>query len=302
VPVTVCTDLLRPGGYGRMPQYLINLERRMKEVGARTIDEYIMSTNKGKTEPDIPARLDGTLTAGGRNVKSAIYGRTSALLETSIENSRYHANNNQKPPRKIGSHLHLWDCINCDKCIPVCPNDANFYFEIEPVEIHYKNVKIENGSWSEIDGGIFTIRESHQIATFADACNECGNCDVFCPEDGGPYIEKPRFFGSLDAWRKWNSLSGFFLTRENGSVVLYGRFTDKEYVVKFNEQSRAASFHTDGVEVVLDWDSHRILNVTYSHDSDGKVIDMAYYFTMATLMKGMLDLSRVHFVNVGLLE
>jgi len=32
------------------------------------------------------------------------------------------------------------------------------------------------------------------------------------------------------------------------------------------------------------------------------VIDMAYYFTMATLMKGMLDLSRVHFVNVGLLE
>ena len=28
-------------------------------------------------------------------------------------------------------------------------------------------------------------------ANFADACNECGNCDVFCPEDGGPYLSKP---------------------------------------------------------------------------------------------------------------
>ena len=29
-PVTVCTDLLKPGGYGRLPKYLENLEERMR--------------------------------------------------------------------------------------------------------------------------------------------------------------------------------------------------------------------------------------------------------------------------------
>ena len=35
VPVTTCTDLLRPGGYGRLSKYLENLEEAMVEVCAR---------------------------------------------------------------------------------------------------------------------------------------------------------------------------------------------------------------------------------------------------------------------------
>ena len=35
-PVTVCTDLLKPGGYGRLPRYLENLEERMRRMGVRT--------------------------------------------------------------------------------------------------------------------------------------------------------------------------------------------------------------------------------------------------------------------------
>ena len=54
------------------------------------------------------------------------------------------------------------------------------------------------------------MKKAHQLANFADFCNECGNCDVFCPEDGGPYIEKPRFFGSLEAWRRLTTRDGFF--------------------------------------------------------------------------------------------
>src|SRR5512143_1167186 len=33
-PVTVCTDLLKPGGYGRLPRYLANLAERMRGLGA----------------------------------------------------------------------------------------------------------------------------------------------------------------------------------------------------------------------------------------------------------------------------
>ena len=53
-------------------------------------------------------------------------------------------------------------------------------------------------------------RERHQIAVFQDFCNDCGNCDTFCPEEGGPYLEKPRFFGTLDGWHRWRDRDGFF--------------------------------------------------------------------------------------------
>jgi len=35
---------------------------------------------------------------------------------------------------------------------------------------------------------------------FADFCNDCGNCDVFCLEDGGPYLLKPRLFVDRERW------------------------------------------------------------------------------------------------------
>ncbi len=41
-PVTACTDLLRPGGYGRLRQYLDELRRGFEEAGAGTIDEWIL--------------------------------------------------------------------------------------------------------------------------------------------------------------------------------------------------------------------------------------------------------------------
>jgi putative selenate reductase len=184
----------------------------------------------------------------------------------------------------------------------VCPNDANFYFEVEPVEILYNNVKITEEGWVPIEGGVFTIRESHQLATFADACNDCGNCDVFCPEDGGPYLEKPRFFGSINVWRRWNKLDGFVLTHKDGKPALHGRIRSSECELLLDEQSRTAHFHAHGVVVVVDWDSYKILDVEHWADAVGKTIEMMPFLSMAMLMKGMLHTDRVHFVNVDLMR
>lgn len=298
VPITTCTDLLRPGGYGRLPQYLLNLEQRMKTAGSKTIDEFILSeqfkSQKSKFKNSEPI-------SHIPNLKSAILENTFELLSKSIENPRYHYQQNKKLPRKIGSQLHLWDCINCDKCIPVCPNDANFYFEVQPVEIQYKNVEIDSRGWREIDGGVFTVKEPHQIANFADACNECGNCDVFCPEDGGPYIEKPRLFGSLDAYKKWNTLSGFFLEWHEAKILLYGRFKEKEFELTFDQNLQKAIFRNQQAFAIIDWKLHTIENATTTNNHSA-TIDMAYYFAMATLLKGLMNSSRVHFVNVGILQ
>jgi putative selenate reductase len=46
-PVTVCTDLLKPGGYARLQQYLANLEAAMARAGADSLDAYVAATSGG---------------------------------------------------------------------------------------------------------------------------------------------------------------------------------------------------------------------------------------------------------------
>jgi len=57
---------------------------------------------------------------------------------------RYAQKKNSKNPKKIGSHLELFDCVTCDKCIPVCPNDANFAFSLPPMEAAIETLGLIN--------------------------------------------------------------------------------------------------------------------------------------------------------------
>jgi len=166
-PVTACTDLLRTVGYGRAAWYFESLIRRMKELGATTIDDYVVRAGG----PDGPA-----------DVSAARLRNTERYVEGLAADARYHARNNARVPRKIGRTLALFDCLTCDKCVPVCPNDANFAYPMT--------------STPEVP-----VAQKHQIANFADWCNDCGNCDVFCPEDGRPYVLKPRVFVDAQRWR-----------------------------------------------------------------------------------------------------
>jgi putative selenate reductase len=234
VPVTSCTDLLRPGGYERLHRQAEALADAVRESGAAGIPGFIQA-RAGAVDGDVAA-------ASLRNHRRAALDVFGA--------DRYKALKTGRLPRKIGSHLHLLDCINCDKCIPVCPNDANFSFETPPRTIRFRDLVVEGGRLSPGDEQTFTMggktSSTHQLANWADACNDCGNCDVFCPEDGGPYIEKPRLFGSLASFLADAPRPGFFVRREDdGSLVANGRWggRDLELLVK---PSGAAVFR-DGV-------------------------------------------------------
>jgi len=166
VPVTVCTDLLQVGGYGRPCGYFDELAKRMDVVGAVTVDEFIVNAYGA---------------GGPADVAAAKIRNTELYVERATADPRYAAAAHRKVPRKIGRQLKLFDCLTCDKCIPVCPNDANFTFRM--------------ASTPEVP-----VSEERQIGNFADFCNDCGNCDTFCPEDGGPFRLKPRFFVSRERW------------------------------------------------------------------------------------------------------
>lgn len=284
VPVTTCTDLLRPRGYARLPQYLRNLESKMKATGSKDIADFIIKSNKSEA-------------SGELTFAEAIMRNTSTLLKRSIENPRYQHEQNKKSPRKIGRHLVFWDCLDCDKCLPVCPNDANFVFDVEPIEQKSFIIEVNENGWNKTETGRFKIEEAEQLANFADACNDCGNCDVFCPEDGGPYVEKPRFFSSLDSFNHQKDLSGFYLDIKKNRSTLTGRFDDREFELSWDPAGDAYIFRSNSAAIETNAQTHEIKSASLTSSSTGKV-DMQFYYAMSNLMKGMLNTRRVNFVNL----
>jgi putative selenate reductase len=145
---------------------------------------------------------------------------TEAYVENLATDARYAAPRNLKPPRKIGRRLQLFDCLTCDKCIAVCPNDAIFAFALPT-------------------SAAVPVAEAHQIASFADFCNDCGNCDTFCPEDGGPYLLKPRIFVNRERWLRDAPRDAILVERD----AISGRFAGVEYRVADGDEPAAGAAH-----------------------------------------------------------
>jgi putative selenate reductase len=321
-PVTVCSDLLKPGGYARLPRYLASLEERMRTLGVRSVGDFVVKACGAgeaaiaRVAPAQPLRdelvaslrsdrvdLRAAFARAGQDERYDELVRTAALLNTPVVVERASADpryrkESLRPPRRIGRHLALFDCINCDKCLPACPNDANFVYEVEPAAVDYVNYRVVGGQAVPVAGGRFEVRERHQIANFQDFCNDCGNCDTFCPEDGGPYLEKPRLFGSLEAWRGQSDRDGFYVERRELTDVMRGRLRGIEYRLDVDRAADQAAF-TDG-RVLLELRHRERAPVGASAAPgapDGHTLDVGAYLRMALLLDGILDPRRVNPVN-----
>ena len=313
-PITSCSDLLKAGGYSRATTYFRELDSRMDRLGVNTIPDYIIKaygnaeqalSECGKDAEDSKidecrkALEEGTslLEAAGED----LYGRwlsqckllnTQTYAENATLDQRYALVKNSKPPTKVGSMLELFDCLTCDKCIPVCPNDANFMLSIPPEQVPVKTLTFQDGSWSVEESGKLVLEKKHQIANFADFCNECGNCDIFCPEDGGPYVLKPRFFGSRESFREFSNHDGFFIERNNGGDTVLARFSQDEY--ESTLMNGEVQFSGPGFNIRFSADDPE---KTVSGEAETSV-DLTRYEIMEKIRWGILESGHVNYASV----
>jgi len=149
-----------------------------------------------------------------------------------------------------------------------------------------------------VAGPRIEVRERHQIATFQDFCNDCGNCDTFCPEDGGPYLLKPRFFGSFEAWRRLPDRDGFWAVRSGGVDVMWGRVRGVEYRLEVDRVADQALFTDGRVTLELRHRDRTPVGASVAPGTpDGHDLDVGAYLTMAVLLDGVLDPRRANPVN-----
>ena len=98
----------------------------------------------------------------------------------------------------------------CSICTTVCPNLANRCYNITPCTFTLqKAARTENGEIQYSDDGSLEIKQKYQIINIANFCNECGNCNTFCPTSGAPYRDKPRFYLTVSSFNQ--AEEGYFL-------------------------------------------------------------------------------------------
>jgi putative selenate reductase len=102
----------------------------------------------------------------------------------------------------------------CNICVEVCPNRANF-----AIRVNSENVKCQN-----------------QIIHIDGMCNECGNCEAFCPYDSAPYKDKFTLYWNKEDFE--DSKNAGFVLVDEASRQFKVRLAENVVDVKFDESGK----------------------------------------------------------------
>ncbi|MEE8341677.1 MAG: putative selenate reductase subunit YgfK, partial [Candidatus Neomarinimicrobiota bacterium] len=108
-------------------------------------------------------------------------------------------------------------CLYCDEvcsvCVYVCPNLANYQYQAIAMNSNAQKVTQKDGEINISKLAPIVFDQKTQIITIGDFCNECGNCDTFCPTAGAPYKTKPHMFLTKESFLKESE--GYFIENDH---------------------------------------------------------------------------------------
>jgi putative selenate reductase len=164
-------------------------------------------------------------------------------------------------------------CLLCDEvcniCTTVCPNLALYSYDSEVKDYPVFSLSREKRKFVSNPKKTFSIRQKTQILHLADWCNECGNCNTFCPTAEAPYKSKPHLYLDKEAYDMDSDC--YYLDTETSI-----RYKDKEAEYVLEKTEDWIKIYFDDTEYRMDKDFYTIEKIKgnkYPKDSQ-KWIEM----------------------------
>ncbi len=149
----------------------------------------------------------------------------------------------------------------CDVCTSVCPNLALYPYQVNPVRYELNKLVASNGTVNKVADEVYEVTQAHQIVHLEDWCNECGNCNTFCPSAGAPYKEKPHLLFNYNAYQAATVPSYYY--DDKTPDTLY--FRDGTSAQKLQQTHLGYRYESDDFSLLLntdtfDIDSYKVIN------------------------------------------
>jgi len=196
-------------------------------------------------------------------------------------------------------------CLSCDLicnlCVTVCPNRANQVYETTPSEVSLPVYVYVNGALTIKGEKKVVIEQGTQIINITDLCNECGNCETFCPTGGAPYKDKPRLHLEERTFND-ETVDALLIDSDGEDVRLRMKAADGEHVL-IQESGHVLVYEgpkvSGRIKKVIDskpnWEVEEVL--PGAKLQQGESIDMEEAFKLDVLLTGLL-LSIGHIINL----
>ena len=145
----------------------------------------------------------------------------------------------------------------CSICVTVCPNRANNYYHTDAADIPVWRVTFGDGKPSFEIESYLKVQQKYQVLNMADFCNECGNCTTFCPTQGSPFSDKPRFCLTEKSFMQTEN--GFFLKKEGKLITLLHHSGDQTMQLTRDDDSYIYS--DEEITVIFDATDFQMVDV-----------------------------------------
>ena len=170
----------------------------------------------------------------------------------------------------------------CNICVGVCPNFANVAFTVDTANIPIYIVTNSGGKTTVRTEKNFSITQENQILTIGNFCNECGNCNTFCPTNGAPYKTKPVFYLTEENFN--NEAIGYYykdgvLKFKNGESIQVLSFKDNYF-----------AYESKLVNAKFSSNDFSLLDVLFKSDSVNEV-NLRQAAEMCFLIKNLENVS-----------
>ena len=160
-------------------------------------------------------------------------------------------------------------CLQCDLfcniCVTVCPNRANVALPSDPVTYPLLHLRRDEGDTRVSRVGTVTVRQPFQVVNIADFCNECGNCETFCPTAGAPYRDKYKVHLHRESFEAYGT-GVYFTSASRMEAMIDGKSA------VFDTNEKGMTYEDDEIRLVFDPVSFDVKEVFWEGDEVEKDI------------------------------